>query len=215
MGFLDQLRSQAQTLQSKRTTEEQRQDQLAAETERACRVIANYFDDLARQLSVIQPPARELSLDGKTPWPPMKQVDFRADARRKMLRNREVFDYIGMGWRIVPQAGAVVTGVVTVNFPTEMKRVEDRLMMGPVKHERREVRDPEKSTLREVRYEYLTETRATVTATPDHDRGQVHFRLLNTCGFEVVQTTWPAARIQVELLDELARRIVGQSSHFV
>ena len=215
MGFLDQLKSQAHALQSKRTADDERQQQLAEQAERACRLIASYFDDLARQLSVIQPPAPELSLDGKTPWPPMKQVEFRADARRKMLRSREVFDYIGMGWRIVPQVGAVVTCTVSVNFPTEMKRVEDRLMMGPVKHERREVRDPEKSTLREVRYEYLTETRGTVTATPDHDRGQVHFRLLNTCGFEVVQTTWPAARIHNELLDELAKRIVGQPSRFV
>lgn len=215
MGFLDQLKSQAQTLQSQRGAEQERREQLASETERACRLLANYLDDLARQLSVIQPPAGALSLDGKTPWPPMKQVDFRFDARRKMLRNREVFDYIGMGWRIVPQSGAIVTGTVSVNFPTDMKRVEDRLMMGPVKHERREVRDPEKSALREVRYEYLTETRGTVTATADHDRGQLHFRLLNTAGFEVVQTTWPAARIQPELLDELAKRIVGQASSFV
>jgi len=215
MGYLDQLKSQAQTLQSKRSAEEERQEQFTAETERACVVIASYLGDLARQLSVIQPPATRLSLDGKTPWPPMKQVEFRADARRKLLRGREVYDYIGMGWRIVPQAGAVGTGVVSVNFPTEMKRVEERLMMGPVKHDRREIRDPEKSLLREVLYEYRTETRGAVTATPDHDRGIVHFRLLNTSGFEVVQTTWPAARIRTELLDELAKRIVGESSQFV
>ena len=215
MGFLDQLKSQAQSLQTQRSAEEARQDELTTQTDRACRVIATYLDDLARQLSVIEPPAREMSLDGRTQWPPMKQVDFRVDARRKMLRNREVFDYIGMGWRIVPQAGPVRTGVVSVNFPTEMKRVEDRLMMGPVKHERREIRDAEKSTLREVRYEYLTETRAAVTATPDHDRGLVHFRLLNTSGFEVRQTTWPAERIRNELLDELAKRIVGQPGEFV
>ena len=215
MGFLDQLKSQAHSLQSKQTAEEERQEQLAGETERACRTVASYLDDLARQLSVIQPPARAMSLDGKTPWPPMKQADFRVDARRKMLRNREVYDYIGMGWRIVPQSGAVVTGTVSVNFPTDMKRVEDRLMMGPVKHERREVRDPEKSTLREVRYEYLTETRGSVVATPDHDRGHVHFRLLNTAGFEVAQTTWPSQRVTTELMDELAKRIVGQPSAFV
>ena len=216
MGFLDQLKTQAQALQEKRATEGERLELLATETERACRLLSSYLDDLARQLSVIQPAAPALSLDGKTPWPPMKLVDFRADARRKRLRDREVFDYIGMGWRVVPKAGGVTTGVVSVNFPIEMRKVEERLMMGPVKHDRREVRDPAKNNvLREVRYEYLTETRGTVTATADHDRGQIHFRLLNTAGFEVVQTTWPAARIQQDLLDELARRIVGQSSNFV
>ena len=216
MSFLNQLKSQAKALESTRSADDERREEHAAVTEKACSLAASYLDDLARQLSVIQPPAPEMTLDGRTPWPRMKMVEFRVDARRKMLRNREVFDYIGMNWRIVPQAGGVVAGVVSVNFPIEMKRVEDRLMMGPVKHERREVRDPEKkNVLREVRYEYLTETRGTITATPDHDRALLHFRLVNTNGFEVVQTTWPAARVNQELLDELAKRVAGQPSTFV
>jgi hypothetical protein len=84
-----------------------------------------------------------------------------------------------------------------------------------VKHDRLEVRDAERNNvLREVRYEYQTQTRGSVTATPDHERGHIAFRLLNTAGFEVVQTLWPAARINQEQLDELAKRIVGQPSSF-
>jgi hypothetical protein len=215
MSFLNQLKSQAQDLKSKRSAEDREFEELTTRTEQACRHIVSYLDDLARQLSVIEPAGPALSLDGKTPWPAMKLVDFRADARRKRLRDQEVFDYIGMGWRIVPRVGEPGPGAVAVNFPIEMKRVEERLMMGPVKHDRREIRDPDKrNVLREVRYEYLTHTRGGITATPDHERGHVHFRLLNTSGFEVVQTIWPAARITHELLDELARRIVGQPSTF-
>ena len=89
-------------------------------------------------------------------------------------------------------------------------------MMGPVQHERREVRDAErKNVLREMRYEFLTQTRGSVMASADHEHGQLHFRLLNTAGFEVVHATWPAARIDHNLLDELAKRIVGQPSTFV
>jgi hypothetical protein len=145
----------------------------------------------------------------------MKLVDFRVDARRKMVRDSEVMDYIAMGWRIVPQVGDAVTGLVSVNFPTEMHRVEDRLALGLVKHDRKEIRHPEKNVLQEVRYEYLTQTRGSVMVTTDHDRGQLEFRLLNTAGFEVVQTSWPAARIANELMDELAKRIVGQPSVFI
>jgi hypothetical protein len=144
----------------------------------------------------------------------MKLVDFRVDARRKALRNREVFDYIAIGWRVVPQVGDVSLGMLGVNFPTDMQRVEDRLAMGPVKHDRLEVREPEKGGLREVRYEYRHETRGSVMATADHDRGQLQFRLLNTSGFEVVQATIPAARIHTDLLDELAKRVVGERSVF-
>jgi hypothetical protein len=216
MSFLNQLKTQAQALQSQRTEEGARREELTRSTELACRTVLNYLQDLARQLSVLEPPGPPLSLDGRTPWPAMKLVDFRVDARRKMLRDQEVFDYLAMGWRVVPRVGQGVTGVVSVNFPTEMRRVEDRLMLGLVKHDRREVRDPAKQNiLREVRYEYLTQTRGSVMATADHYHGKLDFRLLNTSGFGVTQTSWPAARINQDLLDELAKRIVGQPDKFV
>jgi hypothetical protein len=214
MSFLNQLKSQAKALQSERVSHEQGLEERNAATEQAGKLVLFYLQDLARQLSVIQPPGPAFTLDGKTPWPAMKLTDFRVDARRKMLRNREVIDYIAMGWQVVPQIGAV-TGLVSVNFPTEMRRVEDRLAMGPVKHERREIRRPDSSALVEVRYEYQTQTRGSVLATLDHDNGMLHWRLLNTAGFEVVQTTWPSARIQQSLLDELAKRLVGQPNTFV
>ena len=215
MSFLNQLKSQAKELQTQRTEQDSLFEERTSQTEQACRTILPYLQDLARQLNVIEPPAPTFSLDGKTPWPQMKMVDFRVDARRKRVRDQEVIDYIGMGWRVVPQVGDPVGGVVSVNFPIEMQKVEARLAMGPVKHERREVRHPEKSVLLEVRYEYLTETRGSVVATADHDHGQIHFRLLNTQGFEALNAPWPAPRIGNDVLDELAKRIVGQPNRFV
>lgn len=214
MSFLNQLKTQAKALQGERVSQLHGLEERAAATEQAGKMVLFYLQDLARQLSVIEPAGPAFTLDGKTAWPAMKLVDFHVDARRKMLRNREVIDYVAMGWQVVPQIGAV-SGVVSVNFPTEMRRVEDRLAMGPVKHERREVRRPDTSALVEVRYEYQTQTRGSVLATLDHDNGMVHWRLLNTAGFEIVQTTWPSARVQQSLLDELAKRVVGQPNSFV
>ena len=213
MSFLNQLKSQAKALQGERVSHEQGVEERTAATEQAGKLVLFYLQDLARQLSVIQPDGPPFTLDGKTPWPPMKLMDFRVDARRKMLRSREVIDYVAMGWQVVPQVG-VVSGLVSVNFPIEMRRVEDRLAMGLVKHERREIRKPDGSALVEVRYEYQTQTRGSVLATLDHDNGTVQWRLLNTTGFEIVQTTWPSARIEQPLLDELAKRIVGQPNTF-
>lgn len=214
MSFLNQLKNKAQSLQQQRSAQDQHVEELTSQTEQAGRLVLGYLQDLGRQLTVIQPPGPALTLDGKTPWPAMKLVDFRVDARRKMLRDREVFDYMAIGWRVVPQVGEPVVGIVRVNFPTDMQRVEDRLAMGPVKHDRHEVRHPEKNVLQELRYEYVTQTRGSVMVTPDHEHGQLHFRLLNTSGFEVVQSTWPAARVTQDVLDELAKRIVGQPSLF-
>jgi hypothetical protein len=185
------------------------------QTEAACKVVLPYLQDLARQLNVIGPAAPKFSLDGKTPWPAMKLVEFRVDSRKKMLRDREVFDYIGMGWRIVPQIGQPVGGSVRVNFPPDLQRVESRLAMGPVKHERKELRHPEKNTLQAIQFDYLTETRGNVFVTPDHDKAELAFRLLNTSGFEVVATNWPAAKVKAEVLDELAKLIVSEPNRFV
>ena len=51
--------------------------------------------------------------------------------------------------------------------------------------------------------------------TPDHDNARIAFRLANTTGFGVKNVVWPAARMQTEFLDELAKLIVAQPSQFV
>lgn len=214
MSFLDQLKKQADALSERRTVDEVRLEELAEQTEAACRIVRTYFQDLARQLAVIEPSGPALTLDGKTPWPALRLVDFRADARRKRLRDREVFDNIAIGWRIVPKPGEAATGVVSVNFPTDMQRVESRLAMGWVKHQRHEIRDLDKNVLRELRYEFEAETRGSVVATAQHDLGLLQFRLVNTAGLEVVQADLPAARVDVKLMDELAKRIVGEPNVF-
>jgi hypothetical protein len=180
----------------------------------ACRCALPYLEDLARHLNVIAPRAPKFSLDGRTHWPAMKLTDFRVDARKKVLRNREVFDYLAMGWRIVPQIGQPVSGCVTVNFPPDLQRVEARLAMGPVKFERKELRHPEKNTLQALQFEYVTETRGGVTVTPDHDKAVLAFRLLNARGFEILNVSWPAAKVRTEVLDELAKLIVCEPHQF-
>lgn len=214
MSFLNQLKSQAKALQSQQTEDQAALEENTANTEAACRYALPYLQDLARQLNVIAPAGPKLSLDGKTPWPLMKLTEFRVDSRKKTLRNREVFDYIGMGWRIVPHVGDAVAGIVRVNFPPDLQRVEARLALGAVKHERKEIRHPEKNTLQAIAFEYLTQTRGNVLITADHDKALLTFRVVNASGFDVINTSWRADRIKAELMDELAKSIVGQPNTF-
>ncbi len=215
MSFLNQLKSQASALQDEKSSLSQNLDVNIAKTEAACKTAWHYVSDLSRQLNVIAPAGPKFTLDGKTPWPAMKLVDFRADFRKKKLRDREVYGYIGMGWQITPQMGVPVGGSVSVNFPPDLERVTSRLSVGMIKHERKEVRHPEKNTLQALRFEYITESRGSVTITADHDNAMLAFRLVNTNGFEVVNVSWPADRIQTDVLDEMAKLIVAQPSRFV
>jgi hypothetical protein len=131
------------------------------------------------------------------------------------LRNKEVFDYIALSWRLVPRDGAPVAGSVSANFPPELQRIEARLAAGAVKHERVNVRHPEKHTLQAIRFDYMTETRGGLTITADHDQAKLAFRLANVQGFEVLSTVYPADKIQTRLLDEMAKLMLGQPSNFV
>lgn len=215
MSFLNQLKSQANALQNQQGREQRDVEQSTADAEAACSITWQYFQDLARQLNVIVPAGPKLSLDGKTVWPAMKLATFRVDARKKKLRDREVFDYVAMGWRILPQADQPEQGTVSVNFPPELERVESRLAMGMVRHERKELRDPEKNALLAIRFDHAHETRGNVTVRPDHDTGVVAFRCLNLRGFEIVNRDVVAAKLKTDVLDDLARMIVSEPSRFV
>ncbi len=215
MSFLNQLKTQANALQNQQTAQLQNFEANAEATEWACQVVLRYLQDLARHLSVITPDAPRFSLDGKTPWPQMKLADFRTDFRKKKLRDKDVYDYIAMGWDIVPKTGTPVAGSVSVNFPPDLERVQKRLAFGHVEHEQKNLRHPEKNTLQAICFEYVTKARGNVTVTTDHDNGQLVFRLANADGFGVVTTTWAAAKIQHDLLDELAKLIVAQPSRFL
>lgn len=215
MSFLNQLKSQASALQQQQDADTVRLEANAKATEVACRTAWLYMSELAKQLNVIAPSGPVLSLDGKTPWPSMKLVNFVADARKKKLRDQEVFDYIALGWRIVPVMGQPVAGSVSANFPPDLQRIESRIAAGNVQHERVNVRHPEKNTLKEIRFDYVTESRGGVTVTAEHDDARLSFRMGCLSGFQVVSTSYAASQIQGNVLDELAKMIVGERSNFV
>lgn len=215
MSFLSELKSRANALQGLQLGA---QHDIAASTqacEVACRMAVTYLQDLCAQLNVIRPPAPgAYSLDGKLPFPALLQRNFRCDARRKMLRNAEVCDYIGVGWDLLPGAGLVATHTVTVNFPPDLERVTNRLSVGQIPHERKDQRHPETNKLLAYVFDYQTEARAFITLTPDHDGGRIAFRVSNVGGFGVLNTVYPAAQVTQPLLDELAKKLVGQPSRF-
>jgi len=218
MSFLSELKRQANALQGLQQGAER---DLAASTqacETACRMALAYLQDLCAQLNVIGPPAAgAYSLDGKAPFAPgaaLAQRNFRCDARRKMLRNAEACDYIGVGWDLLPASGPVATHRVTVNFPPELQRVTERLAVGQIAHERQEQRHPQTNKLLAYVFAYQGASRAFVTLTPDHDAGQIAFRLSNVGGFGVQSAVYSAAQVTPALMDELAKKLLGQPSRF-
>lgn len=212
MSFLQQLKQEAQRVQSQQGTAVQNLERSAESTEAACSTVWHYLADLVAQLNVIQPQARPLSLDGKTPWPAMKLVDFRFDARKKDLRGREVTHHMGLVWRLVPQVPTDGRGRVVVNFPPDLERVEARLRAGQIVHERLEQRHPDTNKLLAYVFEHDFAARGGVTFTPVHDEGVLQWRLWGVTGLDVQTLAVPSDSVNSARLDDLAKAIVGQPS---
>jgi hypothetical protein len=162
----------------------------------------------------LQPTRSGFTLDGKTPWQAMKLSNFRADFRKKRLRDKEVYDYIALGWDIVPLAGVATVGTVSANFLPDLQRIESRIAAGYIRHERVDIRHPEKNTLLAIRFDYTQESRGSLQISADHDAGKVIFRMANADGFGIIHSTWAAAQLQTGTLDEVAKMIVGEPHRF-
>lgn len=212
MNFLQQLKEQAQRAKTQQTSDVQGLERNALATEAACATVWHYISELASHLNVLQPPAANRSLDGKTPWPAMKLVDFRFDNRKKDLRDREVTQHLGMAWRIVPLVPTSERGSVAVNFPPELERIEARLRSGHIKNERLEQRHPVTNKLQSYVYVYDHAGQCGVSFTPLHDEGLMQWRLSAVNGFESQTIHMPVAQVTTERLDDLAKAIVGQPS---
>ena len=212
MSFLQQLKQQASVVKSQQGTQVQALDANVQRAEEACQTIRHYLTDLAAQLNVIEPDARSLSLDGRTKWPAMKLVTFRFDVRQKVLRQKQVTDYLALGWHILPRVPVTNVARVSVNFPPDLERVESRLRAGFVKHARLEQRHPDTNKLQAIVFEHELAARASVLITPTHDEARLQVRLAGVVGLDTQTTQVPATAITTAWLDDLAKAIVGQVS---
>jgi hypothetical protein len=144
----------------------------------------------------------------------MKVAEFRFDTRKKILRQKEVTDYIALGWRVVPLLATQERGSVSVNFPPDLERVEARLRAGQIRHERLEQRNPDTNKLLSIVFEHDLAARGSVVFTADHDLAQFNLRMTGVVELSVHQQAVPVDQIATAWLDDLARAVVGQSSRW-
>ena len=81
MSLLNQLKSHSNALQQHGQAKNFQVSTALTETE--YQKAWAYLFDLARQLTVIEPPGSKLTLDRRTCGPAMKPTNFRVDSRKK------------------------------------------------------------------------------------------------------------------------------------
>ncbi len=212
VGFLDDLKRQAELAQAQQTTDERAFERNAALADAACHSAFRYLDALGQQLEILQPAAKAVfQLDKRHALEGLRLCEFRADVRRKSLRGIDVCEHVVLNFEL--RSGREFT--LVKNFLPDIERLEARLRQGGAKVDSEAVRDPKTHKLAEMRYCFVADFHASVRLVPDHERGRIQFQLNNLDGFETVTVEFPAFEVGSARLDELARWLVGEPHAFL
>jgi hypothetical protein len=212
VGFLDDLKRQADDAKARLHTDTGQLDRNAALADVACKTASSYFSTLVQQLNVLQPRSKvTYRLDKRNSFAALPLCEFRADARRKKLRGADVFDHVALRWRLKSDTRLSLVK----NFLPDIEQIESRLRRSGAQFHAETVRNPETNKLQEMRYDVLADFEAAVNITPDHDGARLRFELINLDGFETVTVEFAAFEVGTARMDELARWIMGEPHGFL
>lgn len=144
LGFLDDLKRQAEAAQAMNNTDTDALARSAGLADMACKTAFNYLAVLAPHLNVLQTRSKvNYRLDRQQVFEGLQLCGFRADARRKQLRGTEVFDHVVLRWRLT--SGTALA--LIKNFLPDIELLEARLRQGGVTFEAEAVRHPDAAKL--------------------------------------------------------------------
>lgn len=212
MGFLDDLKRQADAIKAQQTRDTSGIERNTALVEAACKNVLDYFVALAPQLNVLQRiTSARYVLDRQTSFTDLQQKDFHADARRGALNQQRVFDHVVLHWQLFGTGNLVLHK----NFLPDIEKLESRLRQSGAEVDSEAVRHPDTGKLQSMRYSLALKFRAQIRVKPLHEEGCVQFLLNNLDGFESVTVDFPASEVHNRRLDELARLILGEPNEFL
>lgn len=207
MGFLDQLKQQADAVKSAQQQRDGHRERQAMLTDAACKAAYQYWLQLAQQLEVLKPvPRARFVLDARHVLQGVPATGFRADARRRSLHGQEAFDHVVLHWSV--KGGHRV--VMRKDFVADIERLEARLRQAGIRADASATRDPDTGKLLAMQYEFDDEVAGSMRLTPDHDQARIQVKAQNLEGLETVLFTLPVVELSTARLDELARWIVGE-----
>lgn len=212
MGFLDDLKRQADALREQQDNDSASLQRHTAAVEAACKAALAYLNTLAPQLETLRPvsPAR-FRLDRKHCFEGLRLTDFYVDARRRLQPDGEQFDHLIIHWQL--KTGQKL--VLVKDFIAEIQQLESRLRQSGAEVHQETVRHPDTGKLQEMRYTLAADFRGSVRITPRHETGRLQFLLQNLDSFETISFELPAADLDGRRLDELARWLAGHPHAFL
>ena len=212
MGFLDDLKRQAEALRAQGDHQQRLQLHVVQAVEAAAASLRAYLLDLAQSLEAIRPAARvRYLLDKQAVLQDLPHEDFRFDARRSRVLDLEVIDHMHLNCQVRGRARVQLAK----DFVTDIELLEGRLAQAGIPYERDTVRHPDSGHLQQIVYGFVPEVRLSMSVRCRHEQGRLHFVLRNLDGLETVSCSFTPEALTAWRLDELARWWAGAPHRFL
>ena len=209
MGLLDDLKKQADALKAQDTDKTESLRGNAVAVDHALRRSFLYLNDLGKQLSVVQMPSPftyKIPTVGDVNGLIVK--DFRADFRSKHVIDKDYYGEVHVGYRCFSDK------VLNVKKgPDELEKFRDFLWSNNIEHKSEQFRDQRKVITHEV-FRVVCDFRIQVKIEGDHESGKIKIVTKNVGEFEVDIFNFMAAEMNDQVVEELAKFLIGRPSNF-
>jgi hypothetical protein len=211
MGFLDELKSQADSLTKDKQAQQTKLVTNAETVDARLRQTFTYLNDLAKQLEIIRPPsAHGFELHGVGKFEKLMLTDFFADYRKKRFNDSEVFDIVTFQFK----HQSAQSLLLKKDMPNSIEQCENALWRHNLKFKREDIRN-EEGKLRWTEFQVPCAVIADLLIQGDYEHAQLIFKLKNYERFETITVAFHAPTFGEPMLEDFARMIVGQPNRFL
>lgn len=211
MGFLDELKSQADSLLKEKDAQHSRLTANAEMVDARMRQTFTYLNDLAKQLEIIKPPSTHtFELHGVGKFDALILKDFFADYRKRKFNDGEVLDNVTFQFR--HYSPRIFT--IKKDMPQQIDQCEDLFWRHNLKFQRDDVRSDD-GKMRWTEFTVPVAVNADASITGDYDHARLIFKLKNFERFETATLAFYAPTFGESVLEDFGRMIVGQPNRFM
>ena len=209
MGLLDDLKKQADLVKTQQILQESLQGDKLKLVEEKMKQTFQYVHELLKQLTVVKPTNPLMfSIPGVSSLVGLALTDSFIDYRRKRIGDKEYFDTIH--FFIKWASGKMVT--VNCDDAAAAQRAREALWASKVKFEEEEKKSA-RGILIGAKYTFPAAILTDITITADHVQGELLVQAKNLFGVGVEQLKIPAPEVTDDLLEDLAKALIGQKSN--
>ncbi len=210
MGLLDDLKKQAEMLQTQQNLQQTVHADRIKLVEEKMKQTFQYVHELLKQLSVLKPTSPLVFyIMGVGDLKNLSLAESFIDYRRKRINDKEHFDTINFYIKWASNNTMVVEG----NVPPTAMKIREALYASKVKFTEEELKNP-KGFVTGARFSIPSAVVTDIVIKADHDQGKLHFQTKNLLGLGTDSFTVPAPEVSEAFLEEFGRTLIGQPTNF-